>query len=151
MARTESPWFRKTRPASCRKRKPDRPRLVSPANDWACERSGPRPSGSASLVFGVQRQEDTNQCSASLRLDMAVDSDLPAVSFDELLRDEESNPCTDRSPLGEESVEDLRQYIRFDAYAVICNSEDDSLCRSPGVANRNRQSAPVGHGIDRVC
>ena len=87
----------------------------------------------------------------SLRLDMAIDGDLPTVPFDKLLRNEEANSCADGSPRREESIEYLRQNVRWDAYAVVCNREDNAVCRNIGIANRNRKRTSGGHGIDRIC
>ena len=61
------------------------------------------------------------------RLGVTLNADLAAVSFDKILRNEETDSCTNCRPRGEESVKNLRQNFRGDARAVVCNVQGNAV------------------------
>src|ERR1700733_4879939 len=99
----------------------------------------------------MKRKEDANGGSVVFRLGVTLNADPATVSFDKVLRNEETDACTNCGPGGEESVENLGQSIRVDTLAVVCNVHGNAVRRNGGITDRNKKSATAGHRIDGVC
>src|SRR5580704_16538747 len=95
-------------------------------------------------------QEDADGCSVLLRFAIALNADPPTMPLDELLCNEESDSCADRSSCREEGVKNLRQIRDWNSHSIVFNRQDNAISLTRSIANGKRESSTLGHGIDCV-
>ena len=99
----------------------------------------------------LQRQVNLYRRSVLLEVIAALQLDPAAMSFDKLLRDEESDAGPDGAATGEEGVEDLGEILSWDADARVTNGNENAAFFAASVFGRNKQRASRGHRVHRVC
>ena len=99
------------------------------------------------LVLIMNRQEDANYCSASLRLDIAFDGDLSTVPFNKLFRDKNSNSCPSRWPPRKRTHRQVDRICKYGPTARHRSPNRDWSVPNYLARIRGEHAAQAGFGI----